>query len=48
MRRDGAMAGLEVIRIKDFLPKDLIFFLKIREVEFHVHLKMKNRAVYSD
>jgi ankyrin repeat protein/predicted O-methyltransferase YrrM len=31
MRRDAAQAGLEVVRIDDFLPEDLIFILKIRD-----------------
>ncbi len=31
MRRDAAQAGLEVIRIEDFLPQDFIFILKIRD-----------------
>ncbi len=30
MRRDAAQAGLEVVRIEDFLPWDLIFILKVR------------------
>lgn len=30
MRRDAAQAGLEVVRIEDFLPWDLIFILKAR------------------
>jgi ubiquinone/menaquinone biosynthesis C-methylase UbiE len=31
MRRDAAEAGLEIVRIDDFLPEDLIFILKIRD-----------------
>lgn len=31
MRRDANQVGLEVIRIEDFLPEDLIFILKIRD-----------------
>jgi SAM-dependent methyltransferase len=31
MRQDAAQAGLEVVRIEDFLPEDLIFVLKIRD-----------------
>lgn len=31
MRRDAAQVGLEVVRIEDFLPQDLIFVLKIRD-----------------
>jgi SAM-dependent methyltransferase len=31
MRRDAEQVGLEVVRIEDFLPEDLIFILKIRE-----------------
>ena len=31
MRRDAAQVGLEVVRIEDFLPRDLIFVLKIRD-----------------
>lgn len=31
MRRDAAEAGLEVVRIDDFLPEDLLFILKIQE-----------------
>jgi ubiquinone/menaquinone biosynthesis C-methylase UbiE len=31
MRKDAAQAGLEVVRIEDFLPWDLIFVLKIRD-----------------
>jgi SAM-dependent methyltransferase len=30
MRRDAAEAGLEIVRIDDFLPEDLIYVLKIR------------------
>jgi len=30
MRKDAAQAGLEVVRIEDFLPQDLIFVLKVR------------------
>ena len=31
MRRDAAQVGLDVVRIDDFLPEDLIFILKIRD-----------------
>ena len=31
MRKDAAQVGLEVVRIEDFLPEDLIFVLKIRD-----------------
>ncbi len=31
MRRDAEQVGLEVVRIEDFLPEDLIFVLKIRD-----------------
>ena len=31
MRRDAAEAGLDIVRIDDFLPEDLIFVLKIRD-----------------
>jgi SAM-dependent methyltransferase len=31
LRQDAAQAGLEVVRIDDFLPEDLIFVLKIRD-----------------
>jgi SAM-dependent methyltransferase len=31
MRRDAEQTGLEVLRIDDFLPEDLIFILKVRD-----------------
>lgn len=36
MHRDAEQVGLEIVRIEDFLPEDLIFVLKIRDKKMRI------------